>query len=241
MTQALLLTGVRLLDAAGERAGWLRVDGGRIAALGADDAPASARAGAEVLAGADGRLTPAFVDLHLHGGGGASVGEPGAVPAVLAAHRDGGTGIAVLSLVSAPLAELEGTLEALRPHVEADPRIAGVHLEGPFLSPARAGAHDVSALIDPDPAAVQRLLGAGMGILRRITLAPELPGALDAIEALAGAGVEVSVGHTEADYATVREAFARGARSLTHAFNAMPGITGRAPGPVAAAIDDGSA
>lgn len=246
LTGTVLLTGMRLLDGDGDRTGWLRVEGGRIAGLGTGTPPDVAAALSPDAVGTaaevdGGTLAPAFVDLHLHGGGGVSVGDPGALPRILDTHSAGGTGTAVLSLVSAPLDELERTLAALRPQVAADPRIAGVHLEGPFLAPVRAGAHDVSALVPPTPGAVDRLIAAGEGILRRVTLAPELPGALAAVDTFTAAGVEVSVGHTEADYATAREAFSRGARSLTHAFNAMPGIAGRAPGPVAAAIDDGSA
>ncbi|MCU1438621.1 MAG: nagA [Naasia sp.] len=238
-----LFAQTRLLDSAGDRTGWLRVAGGRIAALGEGSSPAVPGGDdgdvAEVVRG--GILAPAFLDLHVHGGGGASVDRPEAVGGVLDAHAAGGTGGAVLSLVSAPLDALVALLTALRPIVERDPRVLGVHLEGPFLAPGRRGAHDPAALAPPAPGAVDALLEAGAGTLRRVTLAPELPGGLDAIARFAAAGVEVGVGHTEADYDLTREAFRRGARSLTHAFNAMPGILGRAPGPVAAAIDDGSA
>ncbi|WP_417374390.1 N-acetylglucosamine-6-phosphate deacetylase, partial [Glutamicibacter protophormiae] len=121
----------------------------------------------------------------------------------------------------------------------APPGAAGAHLEGPFLAPDRRGAHDPNALTIPTPDAVDALLAAGDGILRQITIAPELPHALDAIDAFTAAGVYVAVGHTGADHATASAAFDRGASLLTHAFNAMPGLGHREPGPVGAALDRG--
>ncbi|MDP9026173.1 MAG: amidohydrolase family protein, partial [Actinomycetota bacterium] len=114
----------------------------------------------------------------------------------------------------------------------------GSHLEGPFLAPGQRGAHNADFLREPDPDAVESLLAAAAGTLRQLTIAPELPGALEVISELAVSGVTVAVGHTEADLETTRAAFDAGARMLTHAFNAMPGIHHRAPGPVMAALDD---
>lgn len=88
----------------------------------------------------------------------------------------------------------------------------------------------------PSPEAVERLLAAGEGIVRQVTLAPELPGAMDAVDAFVAAGVVVAVGHTEADHDVAAAAFDRGAQLVTHAFNAMPGLGHRAPGPVGAAL-----
>ncbi len=119
-----------------------------------------------------------------------------------------------------------------------DPLVLGAHLEGPWLSPARCGAHDPRQLRVPQPGDVADLLAAAAGTLCQVTIAPELPGALDTIETLVAAGVSVAVGHTEADHGIARAAFDRGARLLTHAFNAMPGIGHRSPGPVMAAIAD---
>ncbi|HPG75026.1 MAG TPA: amidohydrolase family protein, partial [Rhodoglobus sp.] len=121
---------------------------------------------------------------------------------------------------------------------EVDPLVLGSHLEGPFLAPARRGAHNLDHLLEPAPYEVERLIGAARGTLRQITLAPELPGAFEAIDVLVEAGVLVAVGHTEADFEMTRAAFDRGARLVTHAFNAMPGIHHRQPGPVVAAFDD---
>jgi N-acetylglucosamine-6-phosphate deacetylase len=116
--------------------------------------------------------------------------------------------------------------------------VLGVHLEGPFLSPHNKGAHNESFLIDPAPDAVDALLAAGDGVIRQVTIAPELPHALDAIRRFVDAGVVVGVGHTVGSYDQARAAFDAGATLLTHAFNAMPGIHHRAPGPIAAAVAD---
>lgn len=180
-----------------------------------------------------------LVDIHCHGGGGHEFGVT--VEGTLAAvdtHRQAGTHQVVASLASMPLEETRARLGVLRAAMAEDPALVGVHLEGPFLAPARRGAHALEALAVPDPALVGALLEAGDGILRVVTLAPELPGALAAVEQFAEAGVVVAVGHTDCTAAAAREAFDAGARLLTHACNAMPPIAARAPGPVAAALVD---
>lgn len=180
-----------------------------------------------------------FVDIHCHGGGGAMFGESvEASLSALAAHRARGTDAVVASLVTAPVRELATQLGVLREAAAHDPGLAGAHLEGPFLAPERKGAHDEAHLAHPTPALVEDLIAAGDGLLRHVTIAPELPGALDAIFRFASAGVVVAVGHTTAGASLAREAFDAGARLVTHAFNAMPGIAGRDPGPVGAAIAD---
>jgi N-acetylglucosamine-6-phosphate deacetylase len=144
----------------------------------------------------------------------------------------------MVSFVSAPLARLREGIAQVAELTARDPRVLGSHLEGPFLAPARRGAHDESVLRHPDPESVEGLIESAAGTLRQVTLAPELPGGLKAVTRFAEAGVVPAVGHTEADEQTARAAFDAGARLLTHAFNAMPGIGHRAPGPVIAAIDD---
>ena len=181
---------------------------------------------------------PAFVDLHCHGalGHGFDDAEIDGVRAAVEHHRAHGTETLLLSLVSAPVdrvARRLGELSAMLPLLSG---VAGVHLEGPFLAHGRRGAHDPGALTAPTAAAVERLLEAGHGIVRSVTIAPELPGATDAIDRFVAAGVAVAVGHTEADYDAAAAAFDRGASLLTHAFNAMPGLGHRAPGPVGAAL-----
>lgn len=234
-----LVADVLLLDAGGARSGWLLTRDGRIEATGIGPAP-DAPPGTAVVSGVGGVLVPGFTDLHVHGGGGASFddADAAALEAIAATHRGGGTARFLASLVSAPLPRLEATLTRLREFAPAIPGFLGVHLEGPFLAPSRAGAHDPAALTAPTPDAVDRLLEAGGGLVRSMTVAPELPGGLGAVARLADAGVVVAVGHTEADYRTAREAFDAGARLVTHTFNAMPGLEHRKPGPIAAALED---
>lgn len=242
-----ILHGARKCDVDGETDGfWVVFDGDQIAATGQGRGwAAHAADGADVVDAAGAVLTPGFIDLHSHGGGGFSFDDVAAVPggaaaagAALAVHRARGTTRSLLSLVANPVAALERSLTAIADLAERDPLVLGSHLEGPFLAPSRKGAHNPDFLISPSPAVVEPLLAAARGTLRQVTIAPELPGALDAVGALAEAGVVVAVGHTEADEERAQAAFERGARLLTHAFNAMPGIGHRAPGPVVAAIRD---
>lgn len=180
-----------------------------------------------------------YVDIHCHGGGGHAFGDTiEGTLAALAAHRQHGTDRVVASLVSGPLERTAAAMDVVRQAMAQDDGILGVHLEGPFLARERKGAHDPTALAIPTPDAVTALLEAADGIVRQITIAPELPHALDAIERFVEAGVVVAVGHTQADAELAQAAFDRGATLVTHAFNAMPGITARAPGPVGAAIAD---
>ncbi len=232
----LLLHSAHLTDERGETPdGWVLFEGDVIAAVGAGETPDAAER--VDLGGA--RLTPGFVDIHGHGGGGHSFDDGGeALAAALATHRALGTTRAVISLVTNPLASLRAKLAELAELASADPLVLGTHLEGPFLAPGRRGAHNADYLRDPDPIAVDELIEAAAGTLRQITIAPELPGADAAIDRLVAAGVTVAVGHTEADYETAARAFDRGAGILTHAYNAMNGIHHRAPGPIVAALSD---
>ncbi len=215
---------------------WILFAGGRVSARGTGPARPDAD---EHVDGGGGCLTPGFVDLHGHGGAGASYDDgPGAIRAARSLHRAHGTTRAVISLVTASLDDL-ATRAAMVAELSAeDGTILGSHLEGPFLDPGHKGAHAEALLRTPDAASVSRLLAAGRGTIRQITLAPELPGAMDAIGRLTREGVVVAVGHTDADAETARRAFDAGASVLTHAFNAMRGIHHRAPGPVVAALRD---
>ncbi|NQX14294.1 N-acetylglucosamine-6-phosphate deacetylase [Rathayibacter sp. VKM Ac-2857] len=236
----LVLHGARMVDAEGTVEDfWLVADDGVIVEVGTGRGWERVAEGAPVHDAGGLTATPGFVDLHVHGGAGRSFDEgAGGMRAGLALHRAHGTTRSLVSLVSAPLHELEASLDTVASLVAEDPLVLGAHLEGPFLAPSRCGAHDPDALIAPTPEAVERLLDAARGRLRQITIAPELPGALEAIERLSEAGVVVAVGHTEADAATTRAAIERGARLVTHAFNAMPGIGHRAPGPIPVALAD---
>lgn len=222
---------------------WMLLSDGSIRATGAGATwrARAERPDARIIDVHGGIVTPGFIDLHCHGGGGASFADGGeALEAALAVHRAHGTTRTMLSLVSREMATLTEELSRLASAVRNDPLLLGIHLEGPFLAPARRGAHASSALRLPDEQVVDRLLAAGRGAVRMVTLAPELAGADAVIERLVAADVVVAVGHTEADFEATRHAIGRGARVLTHAFNAMAGIGPRAPGPVtAAALEPG--
>ncbi|WP_432493938.1 N-acetylglucosamine-6-phosphate deacetylase [Kineococcus auxinigenes] len=218
--------------------GWVLLRGARVVATGTGEPPHAP--GAEVLDATGHLVVPGFVDLHCHGGAGASFGGTGdaavaAARTVAAAHRAHGTTTLLASLVTRPVAELAGTLAALAGLV-AEGVLAGVHLEGPWLSPQHRGAHDAALLRTPEPADVDRLLGTGL--VRVVTLAPELPGGLDAVRRVTGHGALAAVGHTGADESTTRAAVDAGARLATHLFNAMPPVHHRRPGPVLALLDD---
>lgn len=225
-----------LVDVSGTTTdGWVLLAGDVIDAVGSGTT--AVPAADEVVDLGDAVLTPGFVDLHGHGGGGAAY-EDESFDAALAVHRAHGTTRSVLSLVANPVPALAASLEHIRAVAAVDPLVLGVHLEGPFLSPHNKGAHNESFLVDPTPTAVDALLEAGAGVLRQVTIAPELPGALDAVRRFVDAGVTVAVGHTVCSSDQARAAFDAGATVLTHAFNAMPGIHHRAPGPIVAAVAD---
>jgi N-acetylglucosamine-6-phosphate deacetylase len=145
------------------------------------------------------------------------------------------------TFISAPVPALATALRSAAKTAEAvtaGARVLGVHLEGPFLSPARAGAHRRDWIVPPSPGAVAELLEAGQGLLRLVTLAPEADGALAAIGTLTAAGVLVSVGHSDATAAEVAAGAAAGARMVTHLFNAQRGLHHREPGVVGQALTD---
>ncbi|MDQ0745625.1 N-acetylglucosamine-6-phosphate deacetylase [Clavibacter sp. B3I6] len=232
-----LLRAARAVDARGAvDEAWVLLDGDAMAALGSGrETPAADR----VVDLGDATLVPGFVDLHVHGGAGGSHDDgPDGIRAAVTLHRRHGTTRSVLSLVANPVPDLARSLAGIRAVMAEDPTVLGAHLEGPFLSPAAAGAHAHAHLVDPTPARIDALLEAGEGVLRQVTIAPELDGALDAIGRLVAHGVVAAVGHTTCSGATARAAFDAGATVLTHAFNAMPGIHHRQPGPIMAALAD---
>jgi N-acetylglucosamine-6-phosphate deacetylase len=246
----LVVHSARLSDARGVvDDGWVYADNGSIQATGtgttwrslldrgADVEPSEATS--RVLDAGGRTVTPGFVDLHAHGGAGHRFedGGPG-LAAALRVHRRHGTTRSVLSLATADLASLTRCLGEVAALARSDPRVLGSHLEGPYLSPGSCGAHDPAALRMPQVEEMLALADAARGTLRQVTIAPELPGAREVIRHMTARGVVAAVGHTEADYAQTRAAFDAGATLLTHAYNAMPGIGHRAPGPVVAAFDD---
>jgi len=237
----LVVHSARKVDAHGEVDGfWFAAVDGSITAVGDGEGwHRHASAEASVIDAHGQHLTPGFIDLHGHGAGGFSFDDGAyAIEKALEVHRAHGTTRSVISLVANPVDELCASLETVAGVAAEDPLVLGSHLEGPFLAAGRKGAHNPDFLIDPSPATVERLIAAAHGTLRQITIAVERPNALEAIDVFVEAGVHVAVGHTEADLAQTQQAFDRGARLLTHVFNAMPGIAHRAPGPIVAALED---
>lgn len=221
--------------------GWVRFDAGRVVARGTGDGwiPADDVVDATAVAGPDAVLTPGFIDIHGHGGAGAAYDDGvEAIRRGRAMHRSHGTTRAVISLVTATIDQLAAQVATIADLAASDADILGSHLEGPFLDPGHQGAHEPSLLRHPEPAAVSRLLEAGRGTVRQVTIAPELPGGLDAVRLVVAAGAAAAVGHTDADAAIACQAFEAGASILTHAFNAMNGIHHRAPGPILTAAAD---
>ncbi|WP_164233189.1 N-acetylglucosamine-6-phosphate deacetylase [Microbacterium hydrocarbonoxydans] len=241
-TGSLVIHSARLVDAgAVVEDAWVRVEDGRVAATGtgSDWAPADEVVDAVATAGPGAILTPGFIDIHGHGGAGAAFDDGvEAIRTGRALHREHGTTRAVISLVTAPLDALARSVADIAELMRTDADILGSHLEGPFLDPGHHGAHEPSLLRAPVAADVERLLEAGRGTVRQVTIAPELPGGFDAVRLIVQAGAAAAVGHTDADAAVAVAAFEAGASILTHAFNGMNGIHHRAPGPVLAAASD---
>ena len=215
--------------------GWVRVDGDRIVDVGAGrpERPADVDEGPGAV------LVPGFVDMHVHGGGGGSFPEAtdAAIRTSIDLHRRHGTTTMMASLVSAPIPALVDQIAALAAAVAAG-ELTGIHLEGPWLSQRRCGAHDPDSLRDPTPADIDRVLAAGGGTIRMVTLAPERVGSIEAVTRLAEAGVVVAIGHTDATYEQARAAIHAGATVGTHLFNAMRPVHQREPGPVIAMLED---
>jgi len=188
----------------------------------------------------DAVLAPGFFDIHIHGGGGLDVMR--AAPAdlshlgkFLATH---GVTAYFPTTVAAPLDSTCAALERLADAIEAPPtngdvasaRPLGIHLEGPFLSHKRRGVHPPENLVEPTIAIFDRLWQAARGHVRMITIAPEIPGAMEVIAEAARRDVCVSIGHSDADLATAIAAIKAGARHATHTFNAMRPLDHREPG-----------
>jgi len=214
--------------------GWVRVEGDRIAEVGSGPASTS---DVTDLGGA--WLVPGFVDIHVHGGGGASFcdGDPGQARRAAEFHLAHGSTTVIASLVTAPAGSVLDSVRMLARLAETGV-IAGTHLEGPYLAAARCGAHDPALLRVPDLDELAELLDAGRGTVRQVTVAPELPGALDVIKLIADAGVVAAVGHTDATYAQARAGFDVGATLATHLYNGMRPVHHREPGVVTAALAD---
>lgn len=183
---------------------------------------------------------PGFVDTHCHGAVGVSFGhpDPRANQDAIDYHRSHGTTTLFASTVARPLDQLQDEITVLRQLVAAG-ELAGIHLEGPFLSPEKRGAHEKGLLIDPTPDLVDRLLATGGGAVKMVTLAVEREGAEESTRRFTGSGCTVALGHSSADAATTRASIEWGTRVATHLFNAMNSIHHRDPGPVPVLLEDG--
>jgi N-acetylglucosamine-6-phosphate deacetylase len=182
-------------------------------------------------------LAPAYLDVHIHGVAGHDVMEAtpealGAIGRFLAAH---GTSGFLATTVTAPVDTTLRALSGIAKHMAAAPaegqaRIIGIHLEGPFISHLRRGVHPPEHLLAPDIGLFDRLYDAAEGHVRLMTLAPELPRAIELAAHAVARGVGVSVGHSNATAHETRAAIAAGAVSATHTFNAMRPLDHREPG-----------
>ncbi len=225
------------------------VDGKKIVSVGPRDHVAIP-AGATRREARDLTVAPGFVDVHIHGAGGRDVmeGSPEALATVTQTVARHGTTSLVATTVTASeertsqavagiAASMQSRAEASGPDRGApQAEILGVHFEGPFISPARRGVHPAEWIVPPSIDLFARLLDAAQGAARILTLAPELPGALDLVAAACAAGCVVSLGHTDASYAQAMAAIDRGSRHATHVFNAMRPFAHRDSGVIGAVL-----
>ncbi|MGW7413175.1 N-acetylglucosamine-6-phosphate deacetylase [Streptomyces sp. NPDC054863] len=184
-------------------------------------------------------IVPGFVDMHVHGGGGASFtsGTTDEVLHAVRTHREHGTTTMVASTVTEEM-DVLASRAALLAELVQQGDLAGIHFEGPFISPCRKGAHSEGLLRDPDPADVRKLMDAAHGTAKMFTLATEMTGGIDSVRLLAENGVIAAIGHTDATYEQTVEAIDAGATVATHLYNAMPAIGHRTPGPIVALLED---
>jgi N-acetylglucosamine-6-phosphate deacetylase len=215
----MILTNARLIFPDGIREGLeLVVEKGKIAAI---REHTHLRAN-EVLDLHGNYLAPSFIDLHVHGalGRDAMQASTEAFRAICDYHTSGGTTSLLLTTATAPIDSITGVLKAVRDCRYSIKQIAGVHVEGPFISKAKCGAQRAEFIQSPSRASIQQLLDQE-DVIKRITIAPELPGALEAIENFHAHGISVSGGHSDAWDEDAQNGFARGMRSVTHTFNCM--------------------
>ena len=213
----------------------VRVDGdGRIVEIESDTSLRS-----------DETLTPALLDIHTHGGAGHDVmeGTPEALRLIGRFFAGHGVAAYLATTVTAPLDATLHALERLADAVErgGEPGCAtpvGIHLEGPFISHAKRGVHPPEWIVPPSVTLFEQMWQAGRGHVRLLTIAPELPGAIEVIEAAVAKGVRVSLGHTNALASEARRGIAAGASSATHTFNAMRALDHREPGVLGVVLDD---
>jgi N-acetylglucosamine-6-phosphate deacetylase len=240
MGARLLITGARVLTPGGEwPRGWIAVEGRRIAATGQGEPPPGAAAGADLLA-ADGLVAmPGFIDLHVHGAVGVDVmdGDPEGLRRMARFLAGHGVTAWLPATMTATGPDIERALAAVRAvagPVDGGATVLGAYLEGPYLSPARAGAQDVTLVRAADRAEAARLLDPG--VARVLALAPEIEQNRWLVAEAAARGVTVAAGHTDATYDQALHAVEDGVRHVTHAFNAMRPLGHREPGMLGAAL-----
>ncbi|MBI3855101.1 MAG: N-acetylglucosamine-6-phosphate deacetylase [Planctomycetes bacterium] len=188
-------------------------------------------------------MSQGLIDIHFHGQAGYDVmsGNPEDLQGLSLHLKKQGVAGFLATFVSSPKEEVLAALETVKKvqGSEKGAKILGVHLEGPFLHPERKGAHNPVNLRPPDLAEIKEWIAAGEGIVKLVTIAPELPGADAAVRFLVKKGVRVSMGHTTATFEQAAAAKKLGVKSVTHLFNAMNPVHHRSPGlPGFALIDD---
>jgi len=225
------------------------VEDGKITGLGPRD---EVRVPAEAVhyAAGDKIVVPGFVDIHIHGAGGHDVMEANAraLDRITATVARYGTTSILATTVTAPVEEtchsLQGIARYIRHHEAPGEgsrpaaEILGIHLEGPFISKARRGVHPPDAITRPSAEALAQFREAADGLIKIVTVAPELPGALELIASAVAEGLVLAVGHTDADYDQTRAAFKAGARHAVHFYNAMRPFTHRDPGVIGAVLTE---
>jgi len=225
------------------------VDGGRIVAMGHRDEVTIPEGALDYVASGM-TVVPGFVDIHIHGAGGHDVMEANtrALDKITSTVARYGTTSMVATTVTAPIDDIcksaEGIAQYIRKHEQQDENarfgaeILGIHLEGPFLSKAQRGVHPPEYLAKPSIQALDRFMQAADGLVRMITMAPELPGGLEVVKHAVKAGLVVGMGHTDATYEQATAAIRAGAHHAIHTYNAMRPFMHRDPGVVAAVMTD---
>ena len=216
--------------------GWVRVEDGRIVEAGVNPAP-------EAIDLGNVQLVPGYVDIHCHGGGSASFSDgPEGADKAAEFHRDHGTTSVLASLATATLPELSAQCAELVGAVNSGV-IAGIHLEGPFISPARKGAHNPDLLRNPDIKWLSNVIDSNIGdngqsAIKMVTLAPELDHGIEAIKTVVERDVVAALGHSDSSYEQAQIAIEAGVTVGTHLFNGMPPVHHREPGPIVALLRD---
>ena len=225
------------------------VEDGRIAAIGHRD-EVRLPAGASDFVASGMTVVPGFVDVHIHGAGGHDVmeGTTRALDRITSTVAVHGTTSIVATTVTAPIEDTCGSLEGVAAYIHAHEapectgsaaaEIVGIHLEGPFISKAKRGVHPLESISEPSVEILKKLIAAADGLVKIVTVAPELPGALELIEAVVAAKSVAALGHSDADYDQARAAIQAGARHAVHAYNAMRLFEHRDPGIMGAILTD---